>query len=160
MKNIIAIVLFVGIGAFFAKPDADRDISGQIVGEGTLDIFQIRIGDCFDDDINYSTEETVELSGVGGVPCNSPHDNEVYAQTQMPQQAYPGEDKVLAVAEDYCFAQFESYVGREYETSVLDITYIYPTRQSWTQLSDREVSCAIFNMNYEKLTGTMRGSRI
>lgn len=160
MKNLLIFIVVVGIATFFATPDADRDASGQIVEQGNLDIFQIQIGDCFNDDTSYNVEETVELSGVGGVPCSTAHDNEIYAQTQMPQDAYPGREKVLAVAEDYCFAQFEPYVGKSYETSVLDITYIYPTEESWNQVNDREVSCAVFDMSYEKLVGSMRGSGI
>ena len=130
------------------------------MAEGNLDVFQIRIGDCFDDGSTYNTADTVEISGVGGVPCSQPHDNEIYAQMQMYQPSYPGEQVVLQSAEDYCLAQFESFVGKSYESSVLDITYIYPTQESWNQVNDREISCAVYDMNLDKLVGSTRGSRI
>ncbi len=150
----------MGLLAFFAAPGADRDETGQIVSEGNVDIFQIQVGDCFDDDSTHYTDETVELSGVGGIPCSQPHDNEVYAQTEMSVANYPGEAGIAKIAENYCFEQFGTYVGKSYDASILEITYIYPTLQSWSQLDDREISCAVFDMNLEKLVGSVRGLRI
>ncbi len=160
MKNFLTVAIIAGLVAFFAAPDAERDATGEIVSEGIVDIFQIKVGDCFDDESTYNTQETVEISGVGGVPCNQPHDNEIYAQMQLGHASYPGEEAVLKAAEDYCFARFESYVGKSYDSSILDITYIYPTQQSWNQVNDREISCAVFDMNLGKLVGTTRGTRI
>ena len=149
-----------GLLAIFAAPVADRDNTGQIVSGGTVDIFEIQIGDCFDDQSMYGTDETVELTGVGGVPCQQPHDNEIYAQTQMALTEYPGEDAILKAADKFCFEEFEAYVGTSYQNSILDITYIYPTIESWNQMSDREISCALFDMNLEKLVGSVRGRGI
>ncbi len=91
---------------------------------------------------------------------DQPHDNEIYAQMQMYQPSYPGEQVVLQSAEDYCLAQFPSFVGKSYESSILDVTYIYPTQESWNQVNDREISCAGIDMNLDKLVGTTKGSRI
>ena len=41
------------------------------------------------------------------------------------------------MASDVCLGRFESFVGRDYETSELDIFTMYPTSESWAQ-KDRE----------------------
>ena len=56
--------------------------------------------------------------------------------------------------------KFEAFVGKDYESSQLDIFPIYPTRQSWNELDDREVVCALYDLDLKKLAGTMRGSRV
>ena len=56
-----------------------------------------------------------------------------------------------------CFSAFEPYVGRSYQTSVIDFNWLIPTEESWS-LGDREVVCIAFHMDFEQLRGTVRGS--
>ena len=154
MKFVLAVGA-IGLFFYFLTPSADRNESGQIITEGTVDVFSIRIGDCFDD-----TEDNVQISNVGGIPCGFPHDNEIYAITIMPNSAFPGEDAIQSTAQDYCLSQFESFVGLAYEESVLDISYLYPTQDSWNQANDREIDCIVYDMAGEKLSDSMRGKGI
>ena len=62
-KEILGGGAVIGLLAFFAAPQADRNSAGEIVSEGTVDIFQIQIGDCFDDAPSVQMDETVELTG-------------------------------------------------------------------------------------------------
>jgi hypothetical protein len=55
--------------------------------------------------------------------------------------------------------RFATYVGKDYESSSLDITTMFPSRQSWRE-NDREVICAVYDMNAQKLTGTTKGSAL
>lgn len=64
------------------------------------------------------------------------------------------------IAFDACLDRFEPFVGRDYETSALDIYPIYPTRQGWKSFDDREVICALYDLEANKLLGTMKGSRV
>jgi hypothetical protein len=61
---------------------------------------------------------------------------------------------------DACLKRFKGFVGRSYEESALDLFAIYPTQESWSQLNDREVICAIYRVDYKKLTGSTKGSAI
>ena len=61
---------------------------------------------------------------------------------------------------DACRAKFSTFVGRDYDSSVLDITALYPSTDSWRLQEDREVVCAVYDMNGEKLTGSARGSSL
>lgn len=155
MKNwgfyAVAVLAYVGYGAVTG---ADRDSTGTIVGGGSIDAFQIQVGDCFDDSSSFGDE----ISNLPGVPCSDPHDNEAFAVFDVTMSSYPG-DEMGAIAYDKCMHRFEGFVGREYESSTLEIMTLYPTVDSWNQ-SDREVVCALYDMNEDKLQGSVKGLAI
>jgi hypothetical protein len=137
---------------------ADRDESGAIVDEGSLDAFQMRVGDCFDDGSTFVGDEP-EVGDVPGVPCSKPHDNEVYAVFDVTAASFPG-DKMGEMAHEGCLARFESFVGRDYDSSSLDIATLFPSYESWHQQSDREVVCAVYDIDGKKLAGSVQGMRL
>lgn len=146
-------VLILGFLGYKAMTDADRDVSGAIVDAGSVDVFQIQVGDCFDD------VDAEEISSLPGVPCAEPHDNEAYASFNVSLASYPEGDGMYEVAFESCVDQFESFVGRDYQSSSLDIYALYPTAEGWSQ-NDREVVCAVFDMEENKLVGSMKDSGI
>jgi len=153
MKNwAVYLAAVIGFAIYGASTSADRDSSGAIVGEGSIGAFNMRVGDCFDD-ISSSVEE---VSSVPGVPCSQPHDYETYAIFDVDITSYPEDEGMSDLALESCMGRFESYVGKDYQSSSLDITSMYPSQQSWRE-NDREIVCAIYDMNAEKLTGTAKG---
>lgn len=147
----IYIAAALGFAVYGVMSDADRDGSGAIVSGGTVDAFNMRVGDCFEDGNSYSEEVT----SVPGVPCADPHDYETFAVFDVSIDSYPDEDMMAQIAFDSCMEHFESFVGRDYETSSLDITTMFPTQESWNQ-SDREVVCALYDVNANKLVGSVK----
>lgn len=155
MKKFAAYAIAaLGFGIYGAVTDVDRDDSGAIVGGGTLDAFQVHLGDCFNDP-DYEADE---FSSLPGVPCSDPHDNEAYAVFDLTLSSYPEYD-IAEISEASCIDRFESYVGRDYESSSLDVVTMYPSPESWDQ-SDREVVCALYDMSGTKLVGTVKGRGI
>lgn len=146
------ILAALGFVIYGAATQADRDSSGAIIGEGTVDAFNIRVGDCFND----LGPEEAEVSSLPGVPCSTPHDNETYAVFDVSLENYPNESAVFEMANDACMERFESFVGRDYESSSLDILTMYPSPESWIQ-DDREVVCSVYDMNSVKLEGSVKG---
>ena len=144
-------------GAFVVNSfmQADRDETGAIVDAGSVDAFQMRVGDCFDDGSTFDDEE---VNSVPGVPCSNPHDNEVYAVYDIAAASFPGEG-MADMAHEGCLARFEAFVGNDYESSALDIATLYPSRESWQQ-NDREVVCAVYDVDAKKLTGSVKGLRL
>lgn len=132
-----------------------RDESGAVTESGDLSVFSVRIGDCFDDD---ASEEEV-VSELAAVPCAEPHDNEAYAVFDLASgdDEWPGDDSVLLEASQGCFDRFEAFAGIAYADSALDFFPITPTEESW-DAGDREVICAIYNLDLAKLTGSARDS--
>ena len=94
------------------------------------------------------------------MPCSEPHDNEVYAVFDLSQSEFPEGDAMSQFAFDACRNRFNSFVGLDYESSTLDILTLYPTRESWELQGDREVVCAVFEMNSKKLTGSAKNSSL
>jgi len=157
MKNVAGYLL-VALGAlgYNAITSADRDETGAIVGSGAVDAFEMRVGDCFDDTTAMESGQIVNLPGV---PCSVPHDNEVYALVDVDLQEYPGDDAMSDLAMQRCMEHFASFVGRDYESSSLDIFTMQPSQESFSA-DDREVVCAIYDMEFNKLEGSARGSAL
>lgn len=155
MKKLgVYVAAIAGFAIYGASTTADRDSSGAIVGEGSIDAFNLRVGDCFND---ISSGD--EVSSVPGVPCSEPHDYETYAVFDVDVTSFPGDDSMSEMAFSACTDRFEGYIGMDYESSSLDITSMFPSEQSWQQ-DDREVVCAIYDMNLEKLTGSTKGKAL
>jgi hypothetical protein len=144
----------VGFGIYGAATSVDRDSSGAIVAEGNIGAFNVRVGDCFND-VGFDDE----VSSVPGVPCSDPHDNEAYAVFDVSVPSYPEGEGMSELAYESCMDRFAAYVGKDYESSSLEITTMFPSQQSWRE-NDREVICAVYDMNAQKLTGTTRGSAL
>jgi hypothetical protein len=127
-----------------------------------MSVFSIRVGDCFDDsqEVLDAGADVVEFQDLAGLPCSEPHDNEVYAVFDLYLERFPGADALFDMASDECLERFESFVGMSYEESILGLYPVYPTEESWSQRDDREVVCAVFHIELEKLTGSMKGSGI
>jgi hypothetical protein len=113
-------------------------------------------GDCFDD--QFAGGELVEeIETLPIVDCDEPHDNEAYAVFDLPDGVFPGDDALYVEGLDRCLPLFEGYVGSSYETSRLDIFPITPVAEGWAD-GDREIICALYDIDLAKLTGSMRGS--
>ncbi len=127
-----------------------------------MSVFSIWVGDCFDDsqEVLDAGADVVEFQDLAGLPCSEPHDNEVYAVFDLYLERFRGASALYDMASDECLERFESFVGMSYAESILDIFYLAPTAESWSQGNDREISCAIFHLEGEKLTGSMSGSGI
>jgi hypothetical protein len=143
------VAAIVGINAA-----AERNAAGEITTAGTLDAFEVSVGDCFNDE----AFENTEISELPAVPCSEPHDNEIYALFDITGE-WPGEERVAELADEGCLSRFAGAIGKSYEDSEIALTTMYPTEGSWKQRNDREVVCVAFHMEYEQLTGTVRGSR-
>jgi len=158
MKNVVTyIAIALGFVAYNAITNADRDDSGAIISEGNVGAFQIQVGDCFDDTSMLDAGEGGEVSDLPGVPCARPHDNEVFAVFDVGVASFPEGDAMGELAFESCMNRFQSFVGRDYESSALDIMTLYPSRESWDRKNDREVVCAVYDMEANKLEGSTKG---
>lgn len=154
----IYVAVALGAVGFNAFTRADRDSTGAIVEEGNVSAFQMRVGDCFQDSSSASAQDGYEVSEVHGVPCSEPHDNEVFSVHDLDLATFPDGDAIVDLAMSSCLERFEGFVGKDYESSSLDITAMYPTRESWSRQNDHEVVCAVYDMNLNKLVGSAAGS--
>ena len=72
MKNLVVYALIgLGVVAYNVSTQADRDATGAIIEEGSVDAFQLRVGDCFDDTNSITSAAGGEVSSLPAVPA--PH---------------------------------------------------------------------------------------
>ena len=116
---------------------------------GATSVADIAVGDCFDD-----PGETV-ISELELIDCDQPHDNEVFANLQIEEALFPGEEILDSFAIDACLAPFEAYVGEQYADSSLDYWYLSPTEESWAG-DDRAITCVLYSADLAKLTRSVR----
>lgn len=77
------------------------------------------------------------------------------AGSRWPEGDYPSRSALDAQSEAACLPSFETYVGRDYETSELYVTTFEPTQQGWRE-GDRGLLCVISTENAEMaLTGSV-----
>ena len=119
-------------------------------------VFSLHPGDCFDDVIEDG-EFVQESETLPMVDCEDPHDNEAYALYDMADGPFPGQAVIDDEAIAKCVPLFEGYAGSDYETSRLDVWWIFPTTEGWSD-GDREVACVLYDLDLNKLTGSMANS--
>jgi len=119
---------------------------------GSGNVFELKIGQCFDD-----PDEMGAVSDVEVVDCDKAHDNEVFALFDMPDGDFPGVSVVEQAASDGCYDAFESYVGIDYASSVLAASWLTPTPRSWDE-GDHEVVCIAYDLDLKKLTDSVKNS--
>jgi len=113
------------------------------------------VGDCFDDTIDADGEYV--YTGVPlSVPCDEPHDNEVYAVFQMAEGEYPGSDAFGEQGEELCDEAFTDFVGVDWSVSPLSYLWIWPEEDEW-DAGGHEVVCAVYLPDH-KIRGTMEDS--
>ncbi|WP_159502390.1 septum formation family protein [Microbacterium sp. 18062] len=135
---------------FGGDAQATRDAqSGEVTGGGQIDVFTLSVGDCLND------QSASEVYEVPVVPCDEPHDYEVYHDFALADGEWD-QDAVYAAADEGCYTAFPDFVGLSYEESTLDFAYYAPTQLSWEDGDDRMVSCYIGDPGTQT-TGSLAG---
>lgn len=115
------------------------------------DVFTIAVGDCLNDG-----DVEGEVSTVKTIDCAEPHDSEAYASVIMDDGDFPGDQAVEDQAVSDCTTEFTTFVGIDYNSSILNFSYYYPTSASWDQ-GDREILCLVYDPAGQ-VTGSLSGS--
>jgi hypothetical protein len=137
------------LGSDSSKPS--RDPSGVVTESSDSDVFAIKVGDCLN-----SAALSGEVSEVPVVPCDQPHDSEVYDSKTLDAASWPGDDAISTEADAFCTPSFEAFVGMSFDESSLDLAPLTPTEESWKQ-GDHEILCVISD-SAGGLTGSLKGA--
>ena len=125
-------------------------ISGRDAGLGRpTAINDLRVNQCFDADLDRGSLLVVRIAD-----CAAPHAGEAYARVKATLTGLDSADKADA-ATHACASSFQSFVGRRYEDSSLDMYYVVLQDRA---VADGNVLCMVGTPG-EQLTGSMRGSR-
>ena len=131
-------------------------VVNDALGDGEAGVFTLVVGDCLND-----ADETGDVSTVPIVPCEGPHDSEVYASVMMDDPEYPGEEATIAAADAACRLKFADFVGIPVDDSIYSYATLYPTSDSWSG-GDREILCRIALLSDDgrvtPVSGSLAGS--
>ena len=91
-------------------------------------------GDCID--VTYDGDDYDYAAGVEHVPCDGPHDHEVFYVGELAApvgEPWPGEDAVIeAVFGDICIDEFSEIYGSWDDTFTLALWATYPLEEEWS----------------------------
>ena len=140
----VAISAVVAVAACSSSGPTERaaDVPGGVDSPTELSTFDLRPGDCLvaPDDIQ------AKLGSIDAVPCDDPHDFEVFALADYDDSdTFPGEDELNDFADGQCITDFLGYTGDDYLDSELFVTYLLPTIESWNSAdrTDRTAVCLL-----------------
>lgn len=110
------------------------------------------VGDCFD----VRKDEPDLRDSL--VSCDDEHDDEVYAEFDLPDSDYPGDSAVLEAANVGCIERFAPFVGVAYDASVLELTTYQPSAETWA-VGERRVICIVWHPS-TSVVGSLQGAAI
>lgn len=151
---LLALLVGVATGACGAD-EPQRDASGEINAVDDVDPNALKAGDCFNDP---EDENATEVTSLKAVPCDEPHDNEVFHVFDLPDGDFPGDDEVKEQGLAGCEPKLAGYVGATAEEAGLLIVPVTPTEGTWDTADDRKVICALYKADASKVTGSLKGS--
>lgn len=152
LANFLISVLVFGCGS-----SAERDQRDQIVERTDVQVHELRPGDCFNDYAD-PLAAALEVAAVAALPCDEPHQYEVYFVFSFADDAaeWPGEDAVIAQAQARCLQEFQTYVATP-QASDFSISFVYPSPDGWRAF-ERGVVCYLGHSHQEPLVGSMGGA--
>jgi hypothetical protein len=133
--------------------NASRSSTGDITKAGDLVSNDLRVGDCWD--TKDPAADTVD--NVAAKPCAEAHEYEVFFIGSMDDGDYPTEDAFKTYVQTTCVPAFGSYVGKAFDDSALDISWLFPKSDGWSG-GDRTVECSVYDPANNKLTASVQGS--
>jgi Septum formation len=124
----------------------------------TIPLDELAVGDCVD--IADAEPGAVEVGTARRRDCVEPHGLEVFYVGSLNDDRsapYPGDEAVLAAADQLCLDAFMPYVGIAYVDSTLEIAHLRPDQNVWLS-GDRIVRCVTQDRSLEPLIGTVKDS--
>lgn len=111
-----------------------------MVGACTPPVATANVGQCMNiDDLRNS-----EITEITTVDCSTEHDAQAVGKFDLEGEGeFPGQDGIRIDAENGCVSAFSQYVGISYEETILGMTYIMPSTDSWSS-GDREILCIAY----------------
>ena len=118
-----------------------------------VDYSDLAAGDCIE------VPEGDEIGAIDRLPCEEPHDAEVFGVISHPAEPdapYPGSDALVAYAGEQCLGEvFTLYVGVPRDKSQLKHFEIVPQQSAWED-GRRQLVCAVDGD--APLLGSVRGT--
>jgi len=118
--------------------------------------FSMEVGDCF----SFQGLNDTNNQYAWVVPCNVPHDAEVYSTGPITQETYPETgDDWAELSSQICDTVFAAYVGVPWYQSALNPYHLYPDQETWNSDPTMRKMICIAQDPVGGLTDTVLGSK-
>ncbi|WP_159621683.1 septum formation family protein [Ruania rhizosphaerae] len=114
------------------------------------------VGEC----IMYDDLNSQSITEIDPIDCTEEHDAQFFYKFDMDDGDFPGRDGISAAAEEGCLAEFEPFVGTDFQESALYVNFIGPSEESWNDANDREILCVLYLNDGSMATESWEGSGI
>lgn len=149
-----------GTGSVGGDTDSGTDTGGNTDASGDEWAEGLYLGMCITDP--YVGAETNEngaftIGDYEEIDCNQTHYGEIYAIGYSSLTTFDNDALVTEIG-DYCYVNFEPYVGLDYNESELYYDYWYPSQETWDS-GDRVLVCLVTTVDgvvNEPLAGANR----
>jgi hypothetical protein len=144
---IALVVTLIVIGSL---GQATQGPNGQISKGGSLSVFSLKVGDCFD-----APSSQTDITSVTAVPCGQAHNAQVYAQFKVSgsDSSYPG--NLRQVSRQGCNAR-QGNIDQSKVTGSMFITFLFPEQSSWVN-GNRTVNCVIDDPAKDLTSSMLKG---
>jgi hypothetical protein len=148
--GVLGLLGSIGVAVAAIRSTPTRDGSGRITREGSLDVDDLRAGDCLSSTVSDGRVRRVDV-----VPCSATHRAQVYTVFDLPSGPFPGETEVGNLGEDGCFERLTDEEAERIAdaSDELSVSLFYPPSQSWN-VGDRTVRCLLANRDGSALGET------
>lgn len=154
MRRLIAVLTASLAVAACGGGGLARDDSGRVTGPQEASVPELQTGDCFNDP---EPDELDRIDTVEVVPCELPHDNEIFHSFTLAEGAMPAQEDVFELSANQCLPAFDAFVGTPFELSEMDVFPLTPTLEQW-EGGHRTIHCVLFNLDLSDLVGSARGA--
>jgi hypothetical protein len=134
------VVIVVAVVTGYLGSATRSPTTGQITHSGSLSVFSLAVGDCFNNPVGATS-----VVSVTAIPCNQAHNAQIYAKFNLAgsDQSYPGTAVVTRLASSACNARTGS-LDKSKVTNSMTLRILFPEADSWLN-GDRTVACMITN---------------
>src|SRR5215207_1636944 len=117
------------VASRLAEPGSERETTSSETGQ--VFAAHVDVGDCLRDPTTSLADGENEIERVRTVSCLEQHAEEVYASVTLIGIEFPGIEVIGVRASIGCIGRFEDFVGVPYAESILELSYLTPTEESW-----------------------------
>jgi hypothetical protein len=136
---VLGLAALIAIGIAFQPPQSTS--TGQITGRGSVDVFSLRVGDCFQNP--SASDALLGVTYVTAVPCTKPHNAQVFAEFHTTGGAdYPGNASLTRQSDVGCRARIGGNLEQPKVTDTMGLHYLFPQAQAWAD-GHRTITCLI-----------------
>jgi len=131
------LVIVIAAIAISAGTSSQRSASGPATQPGVTSVYSLRTGDCL-----QNPGARLGITSIKLVPCDQPHNAQVFAVFPVPGSGYPGAVALQHRAAAGCHARIAGSINRSLITNSMTLQYLYPESQSWA-IGHRSITCLV-----------------